>query len=232
MSKKWTFLRIEKEGVLEKYWVIDKVTSEEALFKACSDKEIEAECGAYSTARFLGIDCAVAEPADSADFDLPDVGITRQKGILSHNVKKLGYSYTRINDFYKPPAFEDQFYTDDDGIEWQIPYWNNVSVQTLLSDYPQLIKPVVEMLFLDCLINNKDRHGKNWEIMFKDGEVIGLMPLFDHNQSQDENDKHSICRVFWDDLQKDGLTHCEVLNKLSVVYPEIVGELIKKEKKQ
>lgn len=59
---------------------------------------------------------------------------------------------------------------------------NNINPQDTLSNYT---KDFANMVIVDYLINNWDRHGANWGIYYNPntGKEISLHPLFDHNNS-------------------------------------------------
>lgn len=67
-------------------------------------------------------------------------------------------------------------------------YCNQVGKNAELEIKKMDSKHFYEMLVVDYLISNADRHGQNWGVYVDNdtGKVIGLHPLFDHNNSFDK----------------------------------------------
>jgi len=106
---------------------------------------------------------------------------------------------------------------------------DDMSLEIVSHSIPQAEKDVVDMLFLDCLVSNRDRHGFNWDFAMKEsGEVIGLAPLFDHGNS------------LWSDYLKDfdfcmvplapnvDLTHYAMFESITDNYPSQIENLLNK----
>jgi hypothetical protein len=94
-------------------------------------------------------------------------------------------------------------------------------------------KDTVDMLFLDALIKNCDRHGNNWELKFSDdGEtLLGIAPLFDHGNSGHyaARDNSAVCFFA---KEKESITTFptfkELFKNLCEYYPEQIGALLEK----
>jgi hypothetical protein len=95
---------------------------------------------------------------------------------------------------------------------------------------PTLEFDAVNMLFLDCLVNNRDRHGNNWEIMMTaDKQILGIAPLFDHGlclwNGYSPDFDYSL--VLWKKNEME-LRHFEMFEKLCQHYPDQVFDLLEK----
>ena len=105
-----------------------------------------------------------------------------------------------------------------DSIEFDI--WTSKKGQNF---YDEAKKIDSEMFFktivVDYLISNSDRHGGNWGFYMnnKTGKLIGMHPLFDHNNAFDKafmNDKNGgICQLIIGKTQKEAamyaIKHCD-----------------------
>lgn len=56
----------------------------------------------------------------------------------------------------------------------------------------QFVEDFLKMAQVDYLISNPDRHSQNWGYYLKDCEIVGLHPLYDHNNAFD-------IALLWDD---------------------------------
>ena len=225
--KNWTSLVEEHEGIMpNKVWLENKAENIMALFKPdteCNESAIEYEV--YKIGRELGLPCVKIE-------------------IFTHNGKIgcLSYDYNKIiegsyaNDIHC--AHADYLYKKGNGLTYNskdskgntLDMIDEISMEIVKSQMPCIEKDVVNMLFLDCLVSNRDRHGCNWDVVMTiEGEVIGLAPLFDHaaslwNGYSPEYDK---CLVLWED-GKPELMHFEMFERLSYEYPEQIKDLLQK----
>jgi hypothetical protein len=107
-----------------------------------------------------------------------------------------------------------------------------LTVDTIRANYPKLQNKLIDMLFLDCLISNRDRHGGNWEVIL-DPETrspLDIAPLFDHGASLYNGFYDYLDRslVLWGD-EMDGIEplHFDMFAKLHARYPERIRELVR-----
>jgi hypothetical protein len=81
-------------------------------------------------------------------------------------------------------------------------------------------KRLVNSAYLDCLVNNSDRHGGNWEVVCdpKTKRVIRIAPLFDHAIALENGISDNISRIYWElppKKYRDKLqTHYEIFSSL------------------
>ena len=216
---KWTVEKPEHEGVHKnKNWLSNG--QERALFKPDTEKnESAAELETSKIAKALGIPCARIEVIE---FD-------GQKGCISYDVKKhsepdIAYAYP--DDLY---VIGDRLTsrsktTGGDRLELV----DEVTLETVKTMMPHILPKVVEMLFLDCLVHNNDRHGRNWELVVgKDGSIHDIAPLYDHGLALWSSSKATnICCVpYSEDVE---LTHCAMFERLATEFPEQVAGLMEK----
>jgi hypothetical protein len=187
--------RREKIGMHKKKKWFKNKNGELALFKPdTKNNESAKEIEAANIAKELNIPHA-------------DVKITRYKnkiGTLSYNVKtKENVEYITFSDYV------DEFLGKD----------VNLSLETVQKHIPEIEIQTVEMLLYDNLINNTDRHGSNWELMFdrKNGKVLGLCPLFDHGNAFDSYAQ--TCKLRRDDNDKTNINHDTMFKKICKEYP-------------
>ena len=204
MTDIWYFSHYEKEGVVQgKPWLTNGQTL--ALFKInCDENNAIAEIEASRIAKELSIPCAYTELYEWEGH----------QGILSHNFKKPSIIYRTADDICSEIMGDTYVHG-----------WDNLSIDIVRDKWPQLQKGMVDMLFFDCLIQNDDRHGKNFEVeVSEDDKLIKLAPLFDHGMSMNEFPS-DICRVGWS-RNWDGLSHFEMFERLLQYYPEQIKRLL------
>jgi len=217
---KWHYLSDEIEGVHPgKMWLTNGTTR--ALFKAdTADKESEIEMEVYKIALSLGMPCAKIEVIE---FD-------GKKGSISYDFKE------RDNDaiVYRYP---DDLFFKSSGVTYASKDADGnpnervdvISFEAIRNNIPNILAEVIDMIFLDCLVRNGDRHGSNWELIVKQDEgIIGIAPLFDHGKclwieflTMDE------CRIPWGEGHRE-LTHFKMFENLCAEYPEQIKDLLHK----
>jgi len=221
MAKIWRFFSEEQQetATKNKVWLINIITGEKALCKADYGEmkipESQAEAAVYEIGRALGISCAKTERINIVDIDWLGYNLSissNQMGIISYNFKTAG------NIIYKPAA---KIFGEKD-------------LKTLLIEYPNLKIDLINMVFLDCLVNNSDRHGENWEVMCnpKTKRVLGIAELFDHAIALQNGNTDNLSRLYWElppKKYRDKLqTHYEVFRGLCVNYREEIKTLLEK----
>lgn len=220
----WKFLFKEEKGAVQgKVWVTNGEFS--ALFKPDSDRnESRIEYETYQIAKALSIPHAKTEVIE----------LFGQKGVLSYDFK---YPYDPNLIFV--PA--DGLYIKSDNLTFKSRDTSNnrlnriskLSLQRIKETMPQLEKDMVNMLFLDCLISNRDRHGNNWEIvMNRNADILALAPLFDHNMAMENSysDMLDYSMVLYADGEME-LKHFDMFKRLSKEYPNQIKTLLKKAQK-
>jgi hypothetical protein len=213
---KWIELEEERRGAIKnKVWMTDG--KRKALFKPdTAYNESCDEIDAYRIGRGLGIDCAITEGAE----------INGVKGILSYDFKEPGYIYVPVGNAYRTSSALVANSHDSDGMS--LKRADNLSLNEVRNNpkFKPIEKGMVDMLFLDCLIDNGDRHGNNWELKFSnDGkQLLGIAPLFDHGISQGDYD-YSMVKI---DKDEGNPSHLEMFKFLSVHYPEQINGLMEK----
>jgi hypothetical protein len=216
---KWVVYRDEERGAIQdKLWMTNGL--ENALFKPDSElHESTYEVEAYRISCALGMACAKTEEVD----------IEGVHGTLSYNFKEDGYKYKAVSELYQSASGKFLANSkDSDGISLQ--RFNNLSLSDIQNN--PLLKAIendtVNMLFLDCLISNADRHGNNWELKFsQDGkELLGVAPLFDHGMSQDLA-PYDYCMLKIDSKEME-VTHMSMFQYLAQKYPGQIGQLLDK----
>jgi hypothetical protein len=218
---RWKLLRYEYEGFIpDKAWVTNG--RETALFKPdTQNKESEIEYEAYKIAKALGISHAKTEIIELS-------GII---GTLSYNFKTdHDMVYRPVGKLYSS-ASSDPAHRDEEVSENPLT-GVNISVEDIRNnpDLKPLEAGAIDMLFFDCLISNRDRHGHNWEIMINKPakEITGLAPLFDHGAAMWNHfaPEYDDCIVPWTGRRL--LKHYEMFEKLAKDYPEQIGDLLSK----
>lgn len=214
----WKPFKYEYMGAIpNKVWVTDGENI--ALFKPDSEKnESIIEYETYRLAESLDIPCAKTER----------VNMFGVEGTLSHNFKTdPGIIYCPADSLYiKSGGFT---YESKDTNENSLGRLSKLSMEAV-KEMPSVEDSVVKMLFLDCLVSNRDRHGNNWELMMnKEAEVIGLAPLFDHGMSFENSFSADFdyCMVPWADGEME-LKHFDMFEKLSREYPDNIEGLLLK----
>ena len=215
----WEYLYDETEGIhKDKAWLTNG--HERALFKPDTENsESAAELETSRIAKALGIPCA----------EIEIIEYKGRKGCVSYDVKKHGepgttYAYPdslnavrcRIAYGSKAPNHP-QFYMTEE-----------VTLETVKSEMAHILPKVVEMLFLDCLVRNDDRHGRNWELMIdRTGRILGMAPLYDHGLALwNDGTATDTCRMpYFDDVM---LTHYAMFEQLATEYPEQIAGLMEK----
>jgi hypothetical protein len=216
--KNWTSIRKEKKGVVpDKNWVTDGESL--ALYKPDTQrKESIVEYEAYKIASALGIPCAKTEL----------ISLFGTEGCLSYNFKAFDPSRE-----YVPPA---TIHTNTNGeITFHSKNFDSIpnyklamSFEKVKEKFPEVERDVVDMLFVDCLICNMDRHGNNWELIkdIASNKIVGMAPLFDHGLSM-WNSFSDNSRLAWCDNETI-IDHYEMFGRLSVDYPEQIKDLLAK----
>jgi len=223
MAKIWRFFSEEQQetATKNKVWLVNIITDEKVLCKADYGKmrisESQAEAAVYEIGRALGMSYAKTERINIVDidwlgFDLKKEDIPNPTGIISYNFKTDG------NIIYKPAS---KIFGEKD-------------LKTLLIEYPNLKTDLINMTFLDCLVNNSDRHGENWEVMCdpKTKRVLGIAELFDHAITLQNGNNDNFSRIYWElppKKYRDKLqTHYEVFRGLCENYREEIKKLLEK----
>jgi len=226
---KWNVDDQEKEGVHKgKVWLEHVETKILALFKPDTENnESITEHEVYKIASKLDIPCAKIE---LVEFE-------GRKGCLSHHYN-LHYEeqgkdlvFIHADDLYE----KDDMVThkSKDSSKNSLEMIPEMTLEIVKERISVILPDVVNMLFLDCLVSNRDRHGYNWDLVMDDekGEVVGLAPLFDHGYSLEHkfDEDHDNCALPWtDDVE---LTHYAMFEMLSTDYPEQVKSLLEKSAK-
>lgn len=215
-TSEWKFLYDERQGATPNMAWVERgegATYERALFKPDS-YGFNGSYGEYETykiATALGIPCAKIEIDE----------LFGMRGILSYDIcKKDDVAYVHAGAYFR------------NGGE---PGYGNLSMDEVKKN-PIIEEAVVQMLFLDCLVSNCDRNGRNWflEMSTEGNKIVGLAPLFDHGKTHEEHSPNiDYCRVYWNEPEDDiasrrFLRHYEMLEHLSRDYPHIIGALIEK----
>jgi hypothetical protein len=221
---KWKRIRVETLGAHKgKLWLTDGTNL--ALFKPngkTNDGEMEVEVS--RVAREIGISCAKVEPHK----------YWFKKGCLSYNVHDDNFMYRPAEHlFIKSGAYTGRS-RNSNGVSLQTA--DVVSMQQIRMNeaLKPLEKDAVDMLFLDCLVNNNDRHGGNWEIkLTTDGDILGIAPLYDHGCCiWKGNTERGKSRVYWNIAEEEqnpnGVSHKYMFEKLSEHYTEQIGDLLKR----
>jgi hypothetical protein len=214
----WIELSHEKKGAMpKKVWLSDGVHT--ALFKPDTPRKHESYCEfeAYKIATALGIPCAKIEVFEH----------NGKTGTLSYNVHEPGFTYV--------PVSRVRLTSNGFEISNTLDPTMNISVEDIRNNpaLKPIEKDVINMLFLDTLIKNCDRHGNNWELKFADdGEtLVGIAPLFDHGNSEQyaARDNSAVCFFAKD---KESMTTFptfgDLFTNLCEYYPEEIGELMEK----
>jgi hypothetical protein len=206
----------EDQGAIRnKAWLTNGI--DRALFKPDSEKtESKFEVEAYQIAKALGIECARTEQVTLH-------GVT---GTLSYNFKEECFRYQSVSEIYQAASGIRANCKNGDMLSLQ--KFNNLSLDEIHNNpvLQTIEKDTVNMLFLDCLISNADRHGNNWELKFSlDGkELLGIAPLFDHGMSQ-ELAPYDYCMVKKNQNEME-ISHMSMLKHLSYHYTEQIGRLL------
>jgi hypothetical protein len=213
----WTEIGHERRGAMpKKAWMTDGVHT--ALFKPDTPRKHESyfEYEASRIAEALGIPCAKIEIFKHDG----------KTGTLSYNVHEHGFSYYPIT----------KANLSANGIEINsIPIPTcNISVEDIRTNPALKVieKDTIDMLFLDTLIKNCDRHGNNWELKYsEDKELVGIAPLFDHGNSQQyaARDNSAVCFFSKDkEFMTTFPTFKELFKNLCEYYSEQIGALLEK----
>jgi len=217
----WLYESDEQEGLHpDKAWLTNG--KERALFKPdTEDKESDVELEVFNIAYALEIPCARIE---IIEFE-------GKRGSISYDVKdrdskEIVYKYPD-DLFYKHCGVT---YASRDAHGNQNERVDIISLETVRNCIPHIETNVVDMIFLDCLVRNGDRHGLNWELIVKndDGGIIGMTPLFDHGKSLwIDFLTMNECRIPYEDDSKE-LTHYKMFERLSYDYSEQIKNLLEK----
>jgi hypothetical protein len=144
-----------------------------------------------------------------------------QIGVLSFNTKDPKYRYKDISEFTDAQGFPAPKYGTP-------MHTSGTSLQTIKQKYPQLERDTVDMLFLDCLIKNTDRHSENREVKVDDkGNTLSLCPLFDFDAALNPKTENNTCKVLYCDTDRLG-THFDIFEELCADYPEQIKNLLDK----
>jgi hypothetical protein len=233
----WIPLKYEGRGALpKKIWLASG--KERALFKPDTKmpdrKESEIEYDAYRIAAALGISHAKTEILkikSSVMYGMPE-NLSVQTGTLSYDFKtETGIAYIPIEELYITYSgnitHERHYFSGNPLIQITT---KSFSMETIKTHLPAIETDTVDMLFMDCLISNRDRHARNWEVMMDSKkELIGLAPLFDHDKSMWNyyTPQNDICRVPWREGERP-LKHYEMFERLAEYYPGQVESLLSK----
>ncbi len=148
------------DGVLEKYWIMPEDTP--YLIKMdrkgknilCANEEVF---------------CRIAE-----SVEVDTVRYTRE--ILDPEQKVYGC----ICPSFIKDATEDMV----TALQFKLEYrQEGLSEQRLLdffADQMGFEKEIRQMMTLDCVLHNKDRHEKNFGLRYRDGEAVSFLPLYDN----------------------------------------------------
>jgi hypothetical protein len=214
----WITATKECTGAMpKKSWLTNG--GQEALFKPDTPRKHESyfEYEASRIAEALGIPCAKIEIFEH----------NGKTGTLSYNVHEPGFTYI--------PVTRTDLSSNAVGINSKALPMSNIAVEDIRNN--PALKPIekdtVDMLFLDTLIKNCDRHGNNGELKFSDdGEtLLGIAPLFVHGNSQlyAARDNSAVCFYSKD---KESITTFptfpELFKNLCEHYPEQIGALLEK----
>ena len=176
-SDEWELLDDETIGSTpDIVWVRNAKTGKKALFKPNSRGKNEAysEYAVSKIAQFLNISCAKIEVGE----------LFGQHGCISYDCSDEkryrvadGYSLYRCDLLFNNSRKDSKNREYDSGIEISfkglLPY---VSEETEID--------LVKMMFLDCLVQNSDRHPGNYSFFINFQRALcGLMPLYDHGHS-------------------------------------------------
>jgi hypothetical protein len=213
----WRELKKERRGAMpKKAWLTDG--EHNALFKPDTPRKRESyfEYEASRIAEALGIPCAKIEIFKHEG----------KTGTLSYDVHESGFTYVPVN--MVDLVSNSLHYSE------VMPH-GNLCLEEIRNtpELKVLESATVDMLFLDTLIKNCDRHGNNWELKFADdGEtLVGIAPLFDHGNSQQyaARDNSAVCFFSKD---KESMTTFptfkELFKNLCEYYPEQIGALLEK----
>jgi len=224
-ESKWELLAEEHLGAQpNKYWFVNIETKERALFKPDTEaKESVFEWGAYEVARQAGVTVAKTEMVEYKGL----------RGCLSYDYKNIYNENSKM--VYRPVAkmYEKEglvTHRSKDSKKVKLKQIPKISLGYAKKRIPEIEEQMVDMLYLDCLISNRDRHGTNWDLAIDTSTgKIEVAPLFDHglslwNQYSPEMD---YCLVLWEENQIE-LKHFDMFEKLSANYPEQIGKLLKK----
>lgn len=183
------------EGVNDKFWILSEEGEHLALFKGQQDvNQAYAELISEEICKILGIRTA---HYDLAIFD-------GKQGIISYDFMQEFDSYDSgfdvIADFYENNLIDNQemsnlYGIDDnrDSIEEVVTKLNNLEdiwaiLENRYRDAPNkqeivsnILDQLVDVLLLDILTTNVDRHCDNWGIVH-DGDKLMVAPLFDNER--------------------------------------------------
>ena len=221
----WEVLGDEKEGIHKnKTWMEHIKTGKTALFKPDTElSESIVEYEVFKISENLQIPCAEIELVEFSGL----------KGCLSyhyrHKLVKPGDDivFIHADDLYEKGDMVT--YRSKDSNKKSLSPIPEITLEIVRSRIPQIEKSVVDMLFLDCLVSNRDRHGYNWDIaMTEEGQAVGIAPLFDHGYSlwhkyiPEQDD----CVMPWaDDVE---LTHYAMFETLIERHSEQIKNLLDK----
>ena len=88
-------------------------------------------------------------------------------------------------------------------------YYSLEMILNSLESYPQIIEQFIKIMFFDYIIGNTDRHPSNWGVLKKDGNIIGLSPIYDNGSS--------LCAYIKEDKINDYLGNDKVRFKSLVI---------------
>jgi hypothetical protein len=227
----------------DKTWFQSKTNPDKtALFKPDSHiNNSNCETKASKTAESLGLNCAKTEL----------VNYNGVQGVLSHNFKKPDKTYIPAEQYIFnsiPPLLRvGQVYDSSKS------YSRWMSMETVRQFTPEIETQIVDMLVYDCLIQNRDRHGKNFEIELDfTGQTANIALLFDHGMSFGWSEEvYELNRNEYNDeewqLLKDGfqteeildhnsftwerekkISHLEMFANLSADYPKQVNQILER----
>ena len=230
----WFAERYEGRGQLpNKVWLTNELR-EAALFKPDSKRlESEIECHVYKIAVALDIPHAITEFLEINSSEIQGMSGNERilTGTLSYNFKTdPNMDYVPVEELFQESSGE--ISPSNYGFFEEMTT-KSFTMENIQNHLPVIEKDTVNMVFLDCLVSNRDRHGRNWEIMVdrNTNQIVGVAPLFDNDKSMwnyhEPNNKNDFCRVPWKQGERP-LKHYEMFERLAERYPDQVGNLLEK----
>lgn len=143
-------------GSREKGW--RRIGDEWWLYKNEPEDRLNAELLTYEIGSVLGFSMAYYERADGF---IRTRDVTEGKYNLQH-IDAVVYDHDGIN---------------DDDIRY--------NYNTLLAIDPELAKQYMDMKYLDAIVNNVDRHTKNYAVLTsrETGEIVSMAPNYDNDMA-------------------------------------------------
>ena len=214
-SDEWTIIDEEIDGSTpDRFWVKNKKQGIKALFKPDNMQlpQAHVEYAVSKLGRALGIQCAKIKIGEfDGSFGCLSFSETFSK---RHRISD-GYSLYRCDSFFNNKKSDSNQKIYDNPVEISfkglLPYISSETERSLFN-----------MLYLDCIISNCDRHGGNYSFLITPNRVIGgLVDLYDHGLSL-WNSLRDISLFPYDGLLE--LPFKEIYASLNRDYPEWVFE--------